>query len=231
MTPVAASLIASMASSLIQIVASSLINAITGKRVKRAGKELEGGFLPLIALPLMMKGLEKESQEQEEEDITKCIIWIKFFSSIPSFKQYQITTYFNHEPRFNGVFSRHDLSKIKNGPYDINPDDKKVKEHIGFLYSLTKTQVRTFILLRFLIFHQVLSKIKDKPFIQNIFRIQEDDCVMRDFIALILYIENMLETKHLLDYTNLFSPNNYKKNDKVIYKYFKDKYSKRKRRP
>ena len=91
--------------------------------------------------------------------------------------------------------------------------------------------MRTFILLRFLIFHQVLSKIKDKPFIQNIFRIQEDDCVMRDFIALILYRENMLETKHLLDYTNLFSPNNYKKNDKVIYKYFKDKYSKRKRRP
>ena len=27
-----------------------------------------------------------------------------------------------------------------------------------------------------------------------------------------------------LDFTNLFSPNDYKKNDKIIYKYFKDKY-------
>ena len=28
----------------------------------------------------------------------------------------------------------------------------------------------------------------------------------------------------LLDYTNLFSLNDYRKNDKAIYKYFKDKY-------
>ena len=36
----------------------------------------------------------------------------------------------------------------------------------------------------------------------------------------------MLLEKTLLDYTNLFSPNNYKNNDKIIYKYFKDKYDK-----
>ena len=36
----------------------------------------------------------------------------------------------------------------------------------------------------------------------------------------------MLAGKNLLDYTNLFSPNVYKKNDKIIYKYFKDKYLK-----
>ena len=34
----------------------------------------------------------------------------------------------------------------------------------------------------------------------------------------------------LLDYTNLFSPNDYKKNDKIIYKYYKNKYDKRKRK-
>ena len=32
--------------------------------------------------------------------------------------------------------------------------------------------------------------------------------------------------KFLLDYTNLFSPNNYKNNDKIIYTYFKAKYVK-----
>ena len=38
----------------------------------------------------------------------------------------------------------------------------------------------------------------------------------------------MISAKKLLDHTNLFSPNDYKMNDKVIYKYFKDKYVKRK---
>ena len=38
-------------------------------------------------------------------------------------------------------------------------------------------------------------------------------------IALIEY-----SGKNLWYYTNLFSPNGYEKNDKIIYKYFKDKY-------
>ena len=37
--------------------------------------------------------------------------------------------------------------------------------------------------------------------------------------------------KTVLDYTNLFSPRDHKKKDKIIYKYFKDKYDKRKRKP
>ena len=35
----------------------------------------------------------------------------------------------------------------------------------------------------------------------------------------------MLGGKKLLDYTNLFSPNDYKTNGKIIYKYFKNKYT------
>ena len=34
----------------------------------------------------------------------------------------------------------------------------------------------------------------------------------------------MLAGKSLLDYTYLFSPNDYQKNYKIIYKCFKDKY-------
>ena len=37
----------------------------------------------------------------------------------------------------------------------------------------------------------------------------------------------MVAGKTLLDYTNLFYLNDYKKNDKIIYKYFKDKYDRR----
>ena len=34
------------------------------------------------------------------------------------------------------------------------------------------------------------------------------------------FIDFMLEGKSLLDYTNLFYPNKYKKNDKITLKYF-----------
>ena len=37
----------------------------------------------------------------------------------------------------------------------------------------------------------------------------------------------MLAGKTLLDYTNFFSPNEYNKNDKIIYKYFKGNYGRR----
>ena len=39
----------------------------------------------------------------------------------------------------------------------------------------------------------------------------------------IAFIEYMLAGKPLLHYNNFSSMNDYKKNDKVIYKYFKDK--------
>ena len=61
----------------------------------RAGKGKEGGFLPLSALPLIMKVLEKESQGLEKEseglekNITIWITWIKDFNSAPSFKRYR----------------------------------------------------------------------------------------------------------------------------------------------
>ena len=43
----------------------------------------------------------------------------------------------------------------------------------------------------------------------------------------ITFIEYMLGGRTLLDYPNLFSPDDYKKNDKIMYKYFKDIYGRR----
>ena len=50
-------LIEIMVSSLIQPATSSFINVVTGKWVRRAGIGQEGGFVPLLALDLMMKVL------------------------------------------------------------------------------------------------------------------------------------------------------------------------------
>ena len=73
---------------------------------------------------------------------------------------------------------------------------------------------------------EVLNKIKGISITHNIFRIQDNESIMCRFYC-IAFTEYMLAGKTLLDYTNLFSPNDYKKNDKIIYKYFKDKYGRR----
>ena len=44
---------------------------------------------------------------------------------------------------------------------------------------------------------------------------QEDDSIMRDFYC-IAFREYMNAVETLLDYTNLFSPNHYQNNDKLI---------------
>ena len=91
----------------------------------------------------------------------------------------------------------------------------KVREHIGFHYLFGMGYISK----------DLLSKIKDKSITHNIFRIQDDDYIMCGFYC-IAFIEYVLAGKTLLNYANSFSLNDYKKNDKIIYLYFKDKYGK-----
>ena len=56
----------------------------------------------------------------------------------------------------------------------------------------------------------------------NIFRIQAYDSIMCGYFC-IEFINYMLKGKTLLDYANLFSPNDFKKNDQVIKRIFKNK--------
>ena len=60
-----------------------------------------------------------------------------------------------------------------------------------------------------------------KAFIKNrnIFRIQAYDSIMRGYFC-IGFIDFMFKGKTLTEYTNLFSPNDFKKNDDTILKYF-----------
>ena len=53
----------------------------------------------------------------------------------------------------------------------------------------------------------------------NIFRIQAYDSVMCGYFF-IVFIDFILKRKTLTEFTNLFSPNNFKKNDDIILKYF-----------
>ena len=56
-------------------------------------------------------------------------------------------------------------------------------------------------------------------------RISDNNSIMCGFYCITL-IEYMLAGKTLLNYTNLFFPNDFKKNGKPTYQYFKDKYVK-----
>ena len=59
----------------------------------------------------------------------------------------------------------------------------------------------------------------NKNVITNIGRIQAYNSVMCGYFC-IGFIDFMLKGKSLLEYTNLFSPNDYEKNEKITLKYF-----------
>ena len=104
----------------------------------------------------------------------------------------------------------------------------KIKQQIRFHYLMTEIQLCTLIFWLFFtyILQDILIKIKDTPITNNIFRRQSDHSVMCGFYC-IAFMEYTIAWQILLDYTNLYS-NDYQKNVKIIYKYFKDKCGKRK---
>ena len=61
--------------------------------------------------------------------------------------------------------------------------------------------------------------IVNKSIITNTYRIQASDSRMCGYFCT-GFIDFVLKGKSLLDYANLFSPNEYEKSDKIILKYF-----------
>ena len=67
-----------------------------------------------------------------------------------------------------------------------------------------------------------IKKFIDKStVVTNTFRIQAHDSVMCGYFC-IGFIDFMLKGKNLTDLANLFSPNNFKKNDDIISNYLKN---------
>ena len=66
---------------------------------------------------------------------------------------------------------------------------------------------------------EIMKFIDNKNIIANIFRIQAYDSIMCGYIC-IGFINFMINGNSLTDFTNLFSPNDFKKNDNIILNYF-----------
>ena len=66
---------------------------------------------------------------------------------------------------------------------------------------------------------EIKKFIRSKNIITNIYRIQPYNSIMCRYFCF-EFIDFMLKGKSFLHYTNLFSPNDYEMNDKIILKYF-----------
>ena len=63
--------------------------------------------------------------------------------------------------------------------------------------------------------------MENKNIKANIFRVKTNNSVMCGYFC-IGFIDFMLADKKLTDYTNMFSPYDFDKNDPIILSYFKD---------
>ena len=70
-----------------------------------------------------------------------------------------------------------------------------------------------------LVMQDTLIAMGNKNIVTNISRIQGYILIMCGYFC-VGFIDFMLKSKSLLDYTSLVSPNEYEKNDKIILKYF-----------
>ena len=68
---------------------------------------------------------------------------------------------------------------------------------------------------------EIRKIIENKNIITNIYRRQAYDSITCGYFCTFVFIDFMLKGKRSLEYTNLFFPNDYEKNDKITRKYFR----------
>ena len=122
---------------------------------------------------------------------------------------FEIQKYYENKPRFNGVYSRDNLQKMKDGAYEINLDEYSdtgthwvplyVQNYVTYFGSFKvehiPKEIRTF------------TGNKNK---KSILRIQAYDSIMSGYFS-IGFINFMLARKTLTKFKNLFLPNSFTK--------------------
>ena len=114
------------------------------------------------------------------------------------------------------------LKKIKDGSYVINLD--KHKDTGAYWIALFCNRNEIVYFDSFGVEHipiEIKKFISNKNIKANIYRVQANDSIMCGYFC-IGFIDFMLAGKTLTDYTNLFSPYDFDKNDQIIFSYFKD---------
>ena len=137
---------------------------------------------------------------------------------------FEIQKYNENDSRFNGVYSRDNLpNKNQDGVYVINLDEySDIGTHQIALYVKNNdiTYFDSFVVEH--IPKEIIKFIGRKNIIANIFRIQAYDLIMCGYFC-IGFTDFMFKGKALTEFTNLFSPHDFKKNDDIIMSFFKDR--------
>ena len=98
----------------------------------------------------------------------------------------------------------------------------KILVHIGLLYFVKKKEIVYFDSFGVEHIPEEIKKFTGNRNIKaNIYRVQATNSIMCGYFC-IGFIDFMLAGKTLIDYTNLFSPYDFNKNDSIILSYFKD---------
>ena len=205
------------------------------KTIENETKEQRGGFLSMLLCKLgasllgnlltgkgMMRAFEGIIRAGEGSGSKKKQTLLLPFHPLTNI---EINEYYANEPKFNDVYSRNNLPNIiKKGAYVINLDEyENTGKHWIALFVKTNEAIY---FDSFGIEHipkEINKFIGNKNIISNIFRIHAYDSIMCGYFC-IEFINYMLKGKTLLDYTYLFSPNDFKKNDRVIKRLSKNEY-------
>ena len=165
----------------------------------------------LLGSILTGRGINRAGKGQVEKQQNGFLMWPHPLT------KFEIQKYYQNETRFNGVDSVDNLPKIKDEVYVINLDEySDIGTHWVALY-VHNNDVTYF--NSFGVEH-IPKEIKafidhSLSIATNIFRIQAYNSIMCGYFR-IGFVDFMLAGKTLTEFTNLFSPNNFKKNDDII---------------
>ena len=130
--------------------------------------------------------------------------------------------YYQNESRFNNIYSRNNLpKKVKDGAYVIKLDEYADVGTHWITLLCNRSEIVYFD--SFGVEHvpeEITEFIGNKNIIANIFRLQANDSIICGYFCIGL-IDFMLTSKKLTDFTSLFSPYDFEKNDDIILSYFK----------
>ena len=202
----------------------------TSKTIKNETKEQRGGVLSmllgtlgasLLGNLLTGRGLHRTGQGMYRTGYGLKKTLIPFHP----LTNFEIVDYFRRVKGFNGVFSRNNLPNLKNGAYVINLDHSENTGTYWLVIFMEKDEVIYFDSFAVgYIPREIMDRIEhsflgNKNIKTSIFRTQDNNSIMCGYFC-ILFIEYILNNKTLTDFTNLFSPWDFKKNDEIIKRYF-----------
>ena len=203
--------------------ASLLGNLLTGKGIVRAGSgnNKGKGIVRVGSVNNKETGVVRAGYGRPLSSASQKTIG--FLMKPHPLTNLEIQKYYENKSKFNGVFSRDNLpKKVKDGAYVINLDEHKDTGTHWIALLCNRNEIVLFD--SFGVEHipeEIKEFIGNRKIKANIFRVQANNSVMCGYFC-IGFIDFMLAGKKLTDYTNLFSPYDFDKNDQIILSYFKD---------